>query len=162
MNVVAETPTRSMIVNVSDQTSAPPATVSPWTFDPTGGAAAAPAAPSIDIDPKLKLPPSYFMPQPGANGTTPAAANVFSHQYDAPAAAGPTNPLAAAAGNIGQTIEHPGGSPVGVNVGDRSLQYAPKGGIIPGLVDAVQVRPYIEGVPGMGPPGMPAPWESGH
>jgi len=43
-----------------------------------------------------------------------------------------------------------------------SLQIAPEGGIIPGLIDKVEVQPYIEGVPGMGPPGMPAPWESGH
>jgi hypothetical protein len=98
---------------------------------------------------------------PGANGTSPAAASVFSGQYDGPAPKG-GNPLDAAASSVGTSIEHPGGSPVGVNVGDRSIQYAPSGGILPGVVDTLQFRPYVQGVPGMDPPGMPAPWESGH
>ena len=146
-------------VGMADQDTATPAPAA-WSFDPTGGQAAVPAAPSIGLPPSLSLPPGYFA-SPGANGTTPAAASVFAGQYD-PGPAGSGNPLDAMAGNIGQMLEHPGGSPVGVSVGDKSLQYAPAGGIIPGLVDAFQFRPYVEGVPGMGPPGMPAPWESGH
>ena len=133
---------------------------SAWSFDPTGGQAAAPPPVSIDLDPRLKLPPSYFMPS--GDGTQPAAGDVFSGQYDGPAPSGGGNPLDAAAGGIDQALQHPGGSAVGINAGDKSLQIAPKGGIIPGLIDKVEVQPYIEGVPGMGPPGMPAPWESGH
>jgi hypothetical protein len=128
--------------------------------------AAAPAAPApekpYDLDPKFKLPPSYFMP-PGADGTSPAAASVFSGQYDAGGGGGGGgNPLDAAAGNLDQTLQHPGGSPVGINAGEKAVQVAPQGGIIPGLIDKVQIKPYIEGVPGMGPPGMPPPWDPGH
>ena len=148
------------MVGMADQDAAQAPVVSPWSLDPTGGAV--PAAPSIDLDPRFRLPASYFMPQPGADGTSAAAADVFSGQFDGGPAAAPGNPLAAAAGNLDQTLQHPGGSPVGINAGDKSLQYAPQGGIIPGLLDSFQLRPYVEGVPGMGPPGMPAPWETGH
>jgi hypothetical protein len=132
---------------------------SSWSFDPTGGQSATPAAPSGDIDSAFKLPATYFL---GADGTKPAAANIFSGQYDAGAPTPSKNPLEAAAADLDQTLQHPGGSPVGINAGDRAVQIAPQGGIIPGLVDSVEMRPYVEGVPGMGPPGMPAPWESGH
>lgn len=109
------------------------------------------------------LPPSYFM-NPDANGTLPGAGAPFAGQYDGPApgGGGGGNPLDAAAGNIDGTMQHPGGSPFGLNFGDKSLQYAPQGGILPGLFDKFQFKPYIEGMPGMGPPGMPAPWDPGH
>jgi hypothetical protein len=99
---------------------------------------------------------------PGADGTSAAAANIFSGQYDAGPSGGGGNPLSAAAGNIDQTLQHPGGSSVGINAGDGALQYQPSGGIVPGLFDTFQIKPYVEGVPGMSPPGMPAPWDTGH
>jgi len=136
-----------------------------WSLDPTGGAARTPAPyvpPSIELDPRFRLPPDYFAPPLEANGTSAAAANVFSGLYDAPAPGGGGNPLEAAAGSIDRMLQHPGGSDFGVNAGSKSLQYAPTGGVIPGLIDQVQVTPYIDGVPGLSPPGMPAPWESGH
>ena len=142
---------------MADQDTSATSDVSPWSFDPTGGSS---FVPSVELDPSLRLPPSYFLP--GADGTQPGTAGIFSGLYDGGASGGSGNPLDAIAGGIGKSLEHPFGSDVGVSVDDKSLQYAPQGGIIPGLVDTFQFRPYVEGVPGMGPPGMPAPWESGH
>jgi hypothetical protein len=130
--------------------------LSPWR-DPDEEASKKPY--SLELDPRLRLPPSYFLP-PEANGTAPAAGDVFGGQYDAGGGGG-GNALDAAAGNVDELLQHPGGSPLGINPGAKSLQYAPQGGIIPGLIDTLRLRPYFEGVPGMGPPGMPPPWASG-
>lgn len=142
---------------MADQDTSSATDVSPWSFDPTGGAS---AVPSYELDPMFRLPPSYFFP--GADGTQPAAGDPFAGMYDGGPSGGSGNPLDAIAGDLGQTLQHPGGSPFGINPDDRSLQYAPEGGIVPGLFDTFQLRPYVEGVPWMGPPGMPAPWEFGH
>ena len=141
---------------MADQDSSQAPGASPWSFDPTGGAA---AAPSVELPPELRLPPSYFFP--GGDGTQPAAASPFSGMFDGPSGGGSGgNPLDAVAGNLDKSLQHPGGSPAGVNLGDRSFQV--EGDILPGLIDRFQVRPYVEGVPFMGPPGMPAPWDTGH
>jgi hypothetical protein len=124
------------------------AAAAPWSFDPTAGAPAAPY--SLDLDPKLKLPPSYFMPPPGANGTSPATADIFKGQYDDGGGGGSKNPLDAAAGDIKKKLEHPGGSDVGINPGAKSVQYAPEGGILPGLFDNFQFRPIFDWIPGLG------------
>jgi hypothetical protein len=141
----------------------PAPTNSRWSLDPTGGTVPPPiqTLPSVELDPRYLLrtllPPLAPL---AANGTLPGTADLFRGQYDELAPAN-GSVLDAAAAKVVQPREHPGGRPVGVHVGDRALQYAPDGGIAPGLVDTLQLRPYIDGVPGLSPPGMPPPWEPG-
>jgi hypothetical protein len=145
---------------VSDsETSTAPPTASPWAPAP----ALPPLVAPLPFEYKYGLVSGdytpWWYPRYGEEGADPAA-NLFSGQYDGPGPSSGGDPLKAAAGGLGEHLKHPFGSPFGLDPGKGAFQYAPKGGILPGLLDVFKFKPYIEGVPGMGPPGMPPPWQA--